>query len=136
MNRVNKDMNNQTRDFNTNGSAGRSRMDTRTIIRGVLIVLIASAIAALLIKEIYAKQNRDQIDNVTYYSNQFLDIDGDGDIDYLIYGEVLLNCNGVLCAELMRAPAEPPAPQATPAATPYAGYQPPPTPYIYDEQGQ
>jgi hypothetical protein len=62
--------------------------------------------------------------------DQFIDLDSDGDQDYLIYGEAIMNCEGTGCASYISpsigsgAPAQPPAALAPQAPAPPAGTDP------------
>ena len=64
--------------------------------------------------------------------DQFLDIDGDGDLDFLIEGEVIMNCDGVACSDyiLPAIGAQEPVPNVVPTEEVFRP-EGIPTPQIY-----
>ena len=59
----------------------------RLVLAGVSLILIVFIIY-------FNYVGQDNYLEATQLRNQFLDLDEDGDLDYLIYGEVIINCAG------------------------------------------
>ena len=92
---------------------------SRMLLILVIIVGVTDLIAPVIIDIASASGNPGSI----RVENIFIDIDNDGDQDFIERADVLFNCAGQLCL-----PATPTA--SAPAASELA---PPPTPVIYQE---
>jgi hypothetical protein len=92
---------------------------TRWIIRMVLLSVVV-VLTMLVVYYNYVRQDPGP-GPTTYLYNKFLDVDGDGDLDYLNYGEAVINCAGSGCVNHVPAAGGPENPL----------FDPPPTPQVY-----
>lgn len=91
----------------------------RNLILGIIGGLALILLVGSILQAIRSSSNNGPVP--THIENRFIDLDQDGDVDFIQRADVLFNCGGHYCAQ-----AKPPASQATPASQ--AGV---PTPQVY-----
>jgi hypothetical protein len=84
----------------------------------LLVFVIVIGTASLLLPAIFDYIGQGGSENSTHLENFFVDIDGDGDQDFVERADVLLNCAGKLCQPASLPPTRTPA---EPAEEPVTG---------------
>lgn len=87
------------------GGSGRLRLGKWGVLALAFLVFLASL--AILLPRILDKLNEVPPPQPIHIEDTFMDIDSDGDMDFVQQADVLLNCGGQLCS-----PTPPPALQA------------------------
>ena len=107
-------------DQNQNVNGARV-LKTRPKIISVLLWWLIILISLATIYVVYINYIQTDARPTIQLYDQFLDLDGDGDVDYLMYGEAVINCEGTGCSTYI------------PAATGSQGPLPAliPTPQVY-----
>lgn len=93
------------------GASGKIRVGKWVYIALAFLILLAST--AILLPRVLDWVNKDPGPQPIHIEDTFMDIDSDGDMDFVQQADVLLNCGGQLCS-----PTPPPALQAPQAGKP------------------
>ena len=98
----------------------------KSIMMWTLVILVTVATIYTVVTKYIQTDNRPTV----YLHDQFLDLDDDGDIDYLIYAEAVINCEGTGCSNYIPAAtgSQGPSPALIPTPQVYPTKEAPPDP--------